>query len=322
MNNEFLTSEKSANALAKMRVKECTLEELELTQEEINMLIKATNTIKTTVKDGVTKYYITKFNENNYEIISFASKNKVTEKWLELSDLYLGSTFCDMETLEYILNLAKEEGFTNVHISGDLCAGAPSFKKQDLYLNAKTAKDQADIAIELFSKYPEFKYYCINGERDVSFEYVNSINPIILIQRELTSRGIEFHHINEKVANLVIRGVVKRLQHGTGKLAYTKSYKIEKEMWQQFENMADNVIIQGINYNICFVQFGHYHVSSIERLGGIMITSTSGMVFDDKGVLNENTSYPSAKFSEATIVNGKVVRFVTENVTNPKNVIM
>ena len=53
-----------------------------------------------------------------------------------------------------------------------------------------------------------------------------------------------------------------------------------------------------------------------------MITSTAGMVLDDKGVLNENTSYPSAKFSTAVIKNGKVVRFVTESITNPKNVTM
>lgn len=320
MKDEFLTSQKATNALSKMRSMECTLEELELTKEEIDELIAATGNIK--YNEVRKTYYITSFNEKNYEIISFASKEAVTEKWLELSDIYFGSTFCQIDTLKYILDLARKEGYTNVHISGDLCAGHPKYKKQDLYLTAKTAQDQADIAIDLFSKYPEFKYYCINGERDLSFEKNDSINPVILVQRKLLEKGIEFHHINENVANLVIMGVVKRLQHGTGKLAYTKSYKIEKEMWQQFENMSDNVIIENRNYNICFVQFGHYHVNCLQRLGGIMITSTSGMILDDKGVLNENTSYPSAKFTEATIKNGKVIKFVTENVMNPKNVIM
>ena len=221
-----------------------------------------------------------------------------------------------------MLDLAKQEGVTNIHIAGDLCAGHPSYKNQDLYLTAKTSQEQADIAIKLFSKYPQFKFYCINGERDLSFEKGGSINPLILVQRELTERGIEFHHINEMVANLVIQGVVKRIQHGTGRLAYTKSYKIEREMWQQFENMSDNVIIKNRNYNIRFVQFGHYHVNSYQKLGGIMITSTAGMVFDDKGVLNENTSYPSAKICTAVIKKGKVLRFITESITNPKNVIM
>ena len=320
MKEDFLTSQKATNALSKMRTKACTLEELELNKQEIDELISATGNINYNRLNDT--YYITKFNENNYEIISFSSKDEVTEKWLELSDLYLGSKFCDMDTLNYVLELAKNQGITNVHIAGDLCAGHPSYKKQDLYLTAKTAQEQADIAIELFSKYPDFKYYCINGERDLSFEKGDSINPIILVQRGLSEKGIEFHHINEMVANLVIQGVVKRLQHGTGKLAYTKSYKIEKEMWQQFENMSDNVIIKNRNYNICFVQFGHYHVTCLQALGGIMITSTAGMVFDDKGVLNENTSYPCAKITEATIKNGKVIRFITENITNPKNVIM
>ena len=320
MNENFLTSQKATNALSKMRSKACTLEELELTKEEIEELISATCNIN--YNDTDKTYYITKFNENNYEIISFYSKDEVTEKWLELSDIYLGSKFCDFDTLVYMLDLAKQEGVTNIHIAGDLCAGHPSYKNQDLYLTAKTSQEQADIAIKLFSKYPQFKFYCINGERDLSFEKGGSINPLILVQRELTKKGIEFHHINEMVANLVIQGVVKRIQHGTGRLAYTKSYKIEKEMWQQFENMSDNVIIKNRNYNIRFVQFGHYHVNSYQKLGGIMITSTAGMVFDDKGVLNENTSYPSAKICTAVIKKGKVLRFITESITNPKNVIM
>ncbi len=320
MEEIFLTSQKATNALSKMRDKACTLEELELNQKEVDELISATGNIKYNEIDKT--YYITKFNENNYEIVSFARKEAIEEKWLELSDIYFGSTFCDIDTLKYILNLAREEGVTNVHISGDLCAGHPKFKKQEMYLTAKTAQEQADIAIDLFSQFPKFKYYCINGERDLSFEKNNELNPIILVQRGLSEKGVEFHHINETVANLVIYGVVKRLQHGTGKQAYTKSYKIEKEMWQQFENMSDNVIIKNRNYNIGFVQFGHYHVNCLQRLGGIIITSTAGMIFDDKGVLNENTSYPSAKISQVKIKKGKVIKFVTETIMNPKNVIM
>ncbi len=120
MEEKFLTSEKATNALSKMRFTECTLEELELTQEEMNELMAATGNIK--YNNSSKTYYITKFNENNYEIISFASKDTVTEKWLELSDIYFGSTFCDLDTLKYMLKLAKETGFTNIHISGDLCA--------------------------------------------------------------------------------------------------------------------------------------------------------------------------------------------------------
>lgn len=186
MNEDFLTSQKATNALSKMRAKACTLEELELTKEEIDELISATGNINYNSSDKT--YYIAKFNENNYEIISFLNKEEVTEKWLELSDIYIGSKFCDFDTLSYILNLAKEENITNVHIAGDLCAGHPAYKKQDLYLTAKTAQEQADIAIELFSKYPEFKYYCINGERDLSFEKGDSINPLVLIQEDLLKR--------------------------------------------------------------------------------------------------------------------------------------
>lgn len=319
MKDNFLTSQKALDAITKMRAQECTLQELELTEEEIQKLMDAMGTIQHNEKRKT--YYIVKYNTNNYEIISETSKDAKEEKWVEISDVYLGSQFCDIETLEYILKTAKEEGYTYIHIAGDLCAGHPKFKNQATYLKEKTAQEQADLAIKIFSKFPDFKYYCINGERDLSFEKTE-INPLVLIKAGLEEKGIEFHHINETVANLVIDGVVKRLQHGNGKMAYTKSYKIERQIWEQFENMSDNVIIDNINYNIAFMQFGHYHVNSLQISGGIYITSTSGMIFDDKGILKENTTYPSAKFTNVVIKNKKVIKFTTENIMNPKKVIM
>ena len=117
MKEDFLTSQKASNALSKMRVTACTLEELELTQEQMDELIAATGNIN--CNDRNKTYYITKFNENNYEIISFINSEEITEKWLEISDLYLGSVFCDMEMLEYILKLAKEEGVPPFMIFSD-----------------------------------------------------------------------------------------------------------------------------------------------------------------------------------------------------------
>ena len=64
MNENFLTSQKATNALSKMRSKACTLEELELTKEEIEELISATGNIN--YNDTDKTYYITKFKEKNY----------------------------------------------------------------------------------------------------------------------------------------------------------------------------------------------------------------------------------------------------------------
>lgn len=314
MKKSFLTSEKAANALAKMRLSACTLEELELTETEMEELISATGNIH--YNNSKKRYYITQFNENNYEVISLLSKKEVTERWLEISDIYFGSKFCNYTNLVAALDEARARNITNIHIAGDLCAGHPKFKKQALYLTASTAQEQANMAIKLFSKYPEFKYYCVNGERDLSFEKGDSINPIILVQRGLNEKDIEFHHINEMVGNLVIDGVIKRIQHGTGKPAYTKSYNIEKEMKKIFEK-GDNVTINDREYNIRFVQFGHFHSDCYQRIGGINITSTAGMVFDDLGILDENTTYPSARINETVIKNGKILSFSTDSISTP-----
>ena len=149
MKEDFLTSSKATNALSKMRTKECTLEELELTKDEIRELIEVTGNIKYNTSNKT--YYITKFNEKNYEIISFASKEKVTEKWLELSDIYFGSTFCEEQIiLTHTNNKPKlPEGFEFLPVKHSI-----NIKKQKD--NKKQYMDlllEADPSEKMINKY-------------------------------------------------------------------------------------------------------------------------------------------------------------------------
>lgn len=310
MNNEKLYSDEIRKAISKMRKGLCTLEELQISKEDINELIEFGLNIA--YNESTNSYYIDTISTNNYEIISLKSKEPKDVKWLELSDFHVGSKFFDEETLRYVLDKAKTRGYKYVHIAGDLCAGHPKYKKQWQTLNLVTAEEQAKKVVEILSDYPCFEYHAVHGDCDCSFEKYDSINPLLIIKKELNEKGIKFNYFNDYAANLIIEGVVKRIVHlKESRRAYTRSYRIDMYLRQQFENIGDNVLIGDRNYNLAFIQFGHLLINTYDIKGSTYLTSTSGFIFDKTNSLGESSSYPSARFCDTTIENCKVTKFVT-----------
>lgn len=309
MNNNEIYSEEIRKAISKMRKGICTLEELNITKEDIQALIDFGINIVCDKKSN--SYYIDSRSKTNYEIISLKNSEAKDVKWLELSDICIGSKFFDEETLRYALDRAKKDGYKYVHIAGNICAGHPKYKKQFPTLDLLTLEDQVQKAVEIFSDYPCFEYHVIHGDKDCSFEKYGSVNPLLIIQKVLREKKIKFNYFHDYSANLIIEGVVKRMVHLKSSRAYTRSYRIDMYLRNQFENIGDNVLIEGHNYNLAFIQFGHLLVNSYDLKGSTHLTSSSGFIFDKTNSLDESSSYPSARLCETTIKNGKVERFVT-----------
>lgn len=309
MDNIKLYSDRIREAISKMRKGAFTLEELEITNEEVKELIDFGINIAI---DSDGNYYIDTLSTKNYEIISLLNKEEKEVKWLELSDLHVGSKFFDEETLRYVLDRAKEEGYRYVHMAGNICAGHPKFRKQWQTIELTTAEKQAQKVIDILSDYPCFEYHAVHGEYDCSFENYKMINPLLIIDKELNEKGIKFNYFKDYKANLIVEGVVKRFVSLTGATrTYTKSYRIDRYIREQFESIGDNVLIDERNYNLAFIQFGNLMVNSYDIKGSTYITSTSGFIFDNANSTSLPTSYPSGRFCDVTIKNGKVIKFVT-----------
>ena len=95
MTNEKLYSDRIREAISKMRKGVFSLEELDITKEEIKELIEFGINI---VSNSDGNYYIDTLSTKNYEIISLLNQEEKCVKWLELSDLHVGSKFFDEET--------------------------------------------------------------------------------------------------------------------------------------------------------------------------------------------------------------------------------
>ncbi|MEG0222041.1 MAG: hypothetical protein RR702_06615 [Clostridia bacterium] len=308
MNKDIIYSDRIRTAIANMRKSVMTLEAMDVTLEELEMLKKyGFNVI--IEKDNLSAYINTSI-INNCQVITLKNKAKSKAKWVELNDLHVGSIYFAEKDLRYFLDMARKEKYKYVYIAGDITAGHPKYKKQSDYLNLKTNYEQANKVVEILSQYPEFEYYAIHGDADCSFETYKEINPLYIIQSELKAKDIKFHYINDYVANLVIEGVVKRMVHLKGsKKTYTISYPMDLHIRKQFENTLDNVSINGENYKLGFIQFGHIQNNTFDLQGSTYLTSSSGFLFDTANVLGESTTYPSGKLCRATFKNGKVLNF-------------
>lgn len=308
MDKEILYSDRIRNAIAKMRKEITSIKDLDVTIDELERLKKlGFNVIINKEEESAS---INTSVVNNCAVITLKNSKKTTVKWVEINDLYVGNIYFSEQDLRYFLDKAKKEKYKYVYIAGNLTAGHSKYKKQNEYLSLKTNIEQAKKVVEILSDYPCFEYYAIHGDTDCSFEKYKEINPLYIIQSELSDKGIKFNYIPDYVANFVIEGVVKRMmQIKSGRNTYTISYPMDLVIRKQFENTLDNVIINGENYKLAFLQFGRIKNNTFDLQGNTYLTSSSGFLFDRAGILGESTTYPSGKLCEAVIKDAKILKF-------------
>ena len=317
MTENILNSEKIINAVNLMRKQKVSLEEMDISIDEIEELQKLGFNIILDRKNM--EAVINSSLVNNCNIISTKNeKRKVKIKWVEINDVFIGHKYFAEKDFRYFLEKAKKENYKYIYIAGNLTAGHPKFGNQGEYLNYNTSAKQAEKVVEILADYPCFEYFAVHGIADCSFERYKEINPLYLIQKDLRDMGINFSYIPDYTANFVIEGLVKRVTSiKASRSAYTISYPMDLIIRKQFENMLDNVIINANTYKLAFLQFGNIRSNTFDYKGNTYLTSSSGFLFDSIGVLGKSTTYPSAKLCTANIKNARVINFVVKMIEMP-----
>ncbi len=248
-----------------------TLRELGITAQDIRQLrrsgyqVIAQNTPRgriyhVEVATGVVAHYI-----------SGASKEPQSVSWVELSDLHAGSYQFDEKGLRCILKRAVDEGYKDVHISGDLTDGFGVYRGQLQNLKYWNCQDQADLVVNILADY-DLDYYAIKGNHDVSFEKTGSPSPLQMVETSMAQEGKKFVFLDGMAADLVICGVLKRMVHLDGGNSYAKSYPGQTYIRNLLDSAGDSVNIGGNNYRIALLQFGHFHTSIEYEAAGIVCT--------------------------------------------------
>jgi hypothetical protein len=296
--------------LAKRLQKEhCTLEQLGISMAEIRQMRDAGYRIIGQNSSKGRVYYIPQGSENASVFISGASKEPQRVKWLEISDTHAGSIHFDDVGLRSVLQKGIDEGYEEVHFSGDLCDGHKLYRGHLNNLRYWRCEDQAACLTEILMDYG-FRYYACKGNHDAGFEKVGSVNPIYIIEQMMREEGKEFIYLDGMAGDLIICGVLVRMVHLDGGKAYAKSYPGQTYIRNLFDSHGEEVWIKGNKYRTRFLQFGHFHSDIQYESAGIYCTHPGNFQFANdytirKGLVGEQ----GCRFTECLIEDKRVYEY-------------
>jgi hypothetical protein len=293
------------NIVRKMLSGRFTLKQLGLTLRDIRKLKDEGHRVQSQKMGSEIYYYITTGQEMSSLFISGESPQPVEVKWVELSDLHFGSIQHDSEGLKRVLQRAVDEGFKDVHVSGDVVDGLHVYRGHMTNLRYWKAADQANYAAEVLSQFP-LKYIAIKGNHCYSFEMDGSPPIGTLISQAMDN----YTYLNSFAADLIICGVVKRMIHGMTGRTYAKSYPGQTYIRDLLDSQGEHIYVQGHKYRLRFLQIGHFHSDISYESAGILVTHPGNFQFpNDYTIRRGLVGSQGCRFTTAVIKAGRVLEY-------------
>ena len=197
-------------------------EELELKDYEVIGLVELLK------EDGFLADYI------NGEIVKLKKPIKTNDvyqipsntehlKLLLISDTHLCSKYDRLDILRYLYEKAEDNGVKHVLHSGDFTDGRSNRAEHQYELRELSYDGQVQYCVE---KYPSYsgKTYVIQGNHD-NWWYKSNGSEIV---KSIARQREDIIYLGSDVADMRIGKLKIRLFHGSGGIAYAKSYKIQK----------------------------------------------------------------------------------------------
>ena len=162
-------------------------------------------------------------------------------KLLLISDTHLCSKFDRLDILRYLYAKAEDEGVKYVLHSGDFTDGKNNSRPEHNYeLKELSYQGQVDYCVD---KYPQFSgtTYVIQGNHD-NWWYKSNGSEIV---KAIANQRSDIEYLGADVGNVKIGNLDVRLFHGSGGIAYAKSYKIQKILDQIALNERPDILQTG-----------------------------------------------------------------------------
>jgi len=164
-----------------------------------------------------------------------------------ISCTHLGSRFQQLSHLYTFYSVCKKRGVEVVMHCGDLVAGVGIYRGQEYEVFAHGADAQRDYVIENYPKIKGISTKVILGNHDESFYKTAGYN----IVKEVCSVREDMEYVGDYYATAVVDGIKIALMHGSGGVAYARSYKPQKIVEQLAPEQKPHML---------FV--GHWHVQA------------------------------------------------------------
>ena len=181
----------------------------------------------------------------SYEIVD----NSINTKIMLISDTRLGSIYEQITILNDLYEKSKSVGVKYVFLTGDVVegiySGAKSIYNSTLHCNGYV--DQAEHVAKMFPRVDGITTYFLTGEHDLSFLKTDNkidIGEVISQKREdMKYLGPRRRKVNFITDNKKSGVVSLYLQHATGSVPYTVSYKPQQKISSMRNEDKTNILV-------------------------------------------------------------------------------
>ncbi len=266
-------------------------------------------------RDGTIVY---QQDNDEHTIIYAPAEQKGIIRYLEISNLFVGSKFFSEKAFRMILDRTKAAGVKFVHIGGNAIWGIPS-KANAANTELFDGRDQVEKLVEILSDYPKFHYYTIDGVCENAFirsgkEEIR-FNPMKYAEQLMTEKGIKFTAINDSKCDFLIYGIIFRMDCSSEerlKNWYTRDYGMVKSLRELMAKAGRIVKVNGKEYGIGAIFYGHVPTTIETFSGGMYVTSTAGPTIDIDNKSPLIKSNPEGAIVNALVNHGEILKFERE----------
>jgi len=266
-------------------------------------------------KDGMIVY---QQDNDEHTIIYAPAEQKGIVRYMEISNLFVGSKFFSEKAFREILTRTRAAGVKFVHIGGNAIWGIPS-KANAANTELFDGKDQVKKLVDILSEYPEFHYYTIDGVCENTFIRSGKeelrFNPMKYAEILMKERGIKFTAINDSKCDFLIYGIIFRMDCSSEerlKNWYTRDYGMVKSLRELMAKAGRIVKVKGKEYGIGAIFYGHVPTTIETFSGGMYVTSTAGPTIDIDNKSPLIKSNPEGAIVNALVNNGEILKFERE----------
>lgn len=162
-----------------------------------------------------------------------------------VSDTHLGSCYQQLTFLKHFYKECQKLGITKILHAGDMIEGNGKLYRGQMYeMFLHGASNQLRYIIKNYPKYEGVETYVIGGSHDYSF-YKESGYDIL---EEISKKRKDIKYLGMFGAYLNIGQLKFYLMHGSGGVAYARSYKLQKIIEQLAPEAKPHILL-----------LGHYH---------------------------------------------------------------
>ena len=183
-----------------------------------------------------------------------------------ISDPHFGSKSCQITAINEFSEIMKQKGVRHVFCPGDLVCGYDVYPGQihDIYATSATEQEETT----LLNMPSGFDWYVLGGNHDYSFIKRGGGYNIVSV---IASKRSDVHYLGFDQAIVpILNGVDVLLNHPSGGIPYSVSYRLQKNIEQITISELQNVV-RGVKEKptIRFVLLGHLHIQMQSMFGSI-----------------------------------------------------